>query len=181
MITLGPGVVEWQKQKLEHKRYQYPHLKPSSIVLDVGAFEGEFSKRIEEKYGCVPMQFDCMTGNAAWMHDGVLKIGGKGNTRSAFDADDSVEYPCVDFARVIREIVSPIALLKINIEGGEYGLISHLYMQDVLKQIEHIQVQFHVTDAFDYKLMYRILASQMSRTHQCDWRYEFCWESWSLK
>lgn len=180
-ITLGEGVIEWQKNNLEYKRYVYPELNPGSIVLDIGSFEGEFSKKIKEKYGCEPMQYDCKTGNAAWIHDGIIKIGGRGNTQSAFEFDEIIEYPCVDLARVITELEAPVALMKINIEGGEYGLLTHLYAKDVLKKIENIQVQFHCVDQFDYKLLYRILAAQMGRTHKLDWRYPFCWESWSLK
>ena len=42
-----------------------------------------------------------------------------------------------------RREINKIALIKINIEGGEYELLDRLIETNLIEKIEDIQVQFH--------------------------------------
>lgn len=182
-VSLGAGVVQWQAENLEHKRYEYPELNSESNVYDIGSYKREFSNEIEKRYHCKVKTFDAIDNNAAWLHDGNIILSGNGNTLSAFtnDVPFKKQYRCLDIARVIREDEKQIDLMKINIEGGEYGLLSHIYAQGLMNRINNIQVQFHVVTAFNYRLLYEILSRQMMITHVPVWRYAFCWESWRIR
>lgn len=41
----------WQVQNLEHLRYEYD-LKPDDVVIDLGAYRGEWANEIRARYGC---------------------------------------------------------------------------------------------------------------------------------
>lgn len=178
-VSLGPGVVQWQSENLEHKRYEYD-LNENSNVYDIGSYKREFANEIEKRYHCKVKTFDAIDNNAAWLHDGNIILSGNGNTMSAFTNNSTFkkQYKCVDIARVIREDEKQIDLMKINIEGGEYGLLSHIFAQGLMPRIDNIQVQFHAVTMFNYKLVYEVLSRQLRLTHHLQWRYEFCWESW---
>lgn len=179
-ITLGEGVVEWQAKNLEHMRYEY-ELKPDSVVYDVGSFEGEFSQKIFNLYGCTPVEFEATKNRAAWIFDGELEFGGDNNVRSAFTAAGAQKFGCVDLAKVIKVLDQDIDLLKINIEGGEYGLISHLIAEGAINRVKNLQVQFHLVSSFDSRFLYKIISRQLAESHEIAWRYAFCWESWKRK
>lgn len=70
-----------------------------------------------------------------------------------------------------------ISLMKVNIEGGEYQLLEKMLSSDLVKNIEYIQIQFHdfVPDAKERRDAIR---HSLSKTHVCEWCYEFVWESW---
>src|SRR4051812_20040668 len=38
--------------EMEDQRYHYPELTPDSVVMDLGGYEGAFTPRIHETYGC---------------------------------------------------------------------------------------------------------------------------------
>lgn len=181
-VTLGEGVVQWQAENLEHIRYEYDFLNRDSVVYDLGSYKREFADEIERRYGCEVQCFDAINDNAAWLHDGVMTFSGSQNTISAFvDTGFHRQYKCVDIARVVREQIGRIDLMKINIEGGEYGVLTHIFNAGLMGKIKELQVQFHCVSTFDYKLLYEVIRRQLSLTHVVRWRYPFCWESWSLR
>lgn len=178
-IRLGEGVIEWQAKNLEPKRYDYD-LKPGDIVLDIGAYKGEFGNRLKKLYpGIIVESFEATDNNAAWIKDGEIEIGGAGNTASAFNKYNAKKFKCVDIKKYIagREI----KLIKINIEGGEYALVTYMIAERLMFNVENLQVQFHELDTFDFKLLYATIDHNLKFTHEIDWRYPYCWESWKRK
>jgi hypothetical protein len=52
-ISLDPESLRtWQENALEHIRYEYD-LKPESIVVDLGAYRGEWANEMHKRYGCM--------------------------------------------------------------------------------------------------------------------------------
>jgi FkbM family methyltransferase len=70
-----------------------------------------------------------------------------------------------------------VAVMKINIEGGEYEVLPRLIESGLIGRIERVQVQFHAFVPRASRRMGAIL-HELGRTHEPVWRYPFVWESW---
>lgn len=113
---------------------------------------------------------------AAWLFDGKLRFGGAFYYTSAFE-DPVSEYECFDVAPWLEQF-NEIALLKINIEGGEYDLLTHIIDRGHISRIKHLQVQFHLIEGQRSEEHYDLVVDSLKDTHESEWRYPFCWESW---
>ena len=107
-------------------------------------------------------------------------IGGAGPTR----VERSLSTPTVVSAQVmaIDELeslgIDRVDLMAMNIEGGEYDLITALADSGWLDRVDRFLVQFHdvsPTSRMDRERCHALLAE----THACDWDYPFVWESWT--
>lgn len=185
----------WRRDFGEDKRYDYP-LDNNSVVVDIGAFNGEFTEKILRKFGCRAVVFEptdaIETRNAsrwysgegtaqvfkaaAWTYDGKLKMGGESFWVSSKERYNYQEVDCVDIATHFP--LQQVNLCKINIEGGEYELIMHMIASGLIAQILNLQVQFHLINGEDCEVMYEIIADALSKTHRISWRCPFVWESW---
>lgn len=184
----------WYFIDAERLRYEYP-LNEDSIVFDIGASVGNWASGIIKKYNPTIVMFEptdlidqfkktsnkqIIEKKAASYFDGPLFMGVKDGETSVYHESSRRSYPCVNLAEYIKARYNKIDLLKINIEGYEYRLISHLWNDVVLSNIDNIQVQFHLIDNDD-QLSYRAVARQLSETHDLQWRFPFVWESWKRK
>lgn len=178
MVSLGPGLKTWQDENLEHLRFEYD-LQASDYVVDVGSYWKQFADEIKKRYGCHVECFDAIDDRAAWLWDGKMKMGGQSYYTSLYDTESAQqEYTCVDIAKYLdREV----ALLKINIEGGEYELLNHIYDKCRFNNIRNMQIQFHQVDGMDWQTQYDAIAHLISYTHKLTWRVPFVWENWTRK
>lgn len=189
-VTLNENSLAiWQTQNLEHIRYEYD-LKADDAVIDVGAYKGEWATEIYIRHHCLvdviePTEYirDYKHGRiinkAAGTHNGKQSFGGRCYYSSIFEPGDH-EYECFDINPFL-ESYPEIALLKINVEGAEFDLLSHIIGAGLHKRIKNIQVQFHQLEGVPYKTWYAELSKQLSLTHNLTWHYPFCWESWQIK
>lgn len=189
-ITLNPDSLStWQDQKLEHLRYEYD-LNRESTVIDIGAYQGEWANEIHARYGCQvtvvepteyirAYQHGPIINKAAGTHNGKMSFGGRAYYTSTFDEGDH-EYECID----VNSIIEPypvIDLLKINIEGAEYDLLSHIIAAGLHVRIKNIQVQFHQLAGVPYEKWYKEIAEKLTKTHSLTWQYPYCWENYKIK
>lgn len=189
-ITLDPASLKtWQDNDLEHVRYEYD-ISPEDVVIDLGAYRGEWATEIHARYGCKvvavePTEYinDFKRGpiinKAAGTHNGKMSFGGRAYYTSIFENGDH-EYECIDINTVIEKYPE-IALLKVNIEGAEYDILSHVIGAGLHSRINNIQVQFHQIAGVPYGTWYNEIAKKLSETHSLTWRYPYCWENWQLK
>lgn len=189
-ITLHPDyLATWQDQRLERLRYEYD-LTPQSVVIDLGAYRGEWANEIHARYGCQvvvvePTEYirDYTHGpiinKAAGTHDGKMSFGGRAYYTSTFETGDH-EYECFNVNSLLVQY-SHIDLLKINIEGAEYDVLSHMIAAGLHQHIKNIQVQFHQISGVPYERWYKDITDKLSKTHHLTWHYPFCWENWQLK
>lgn len=189
----------WRADGMEVKRMQFDNLTPDSVVFDVGGFQGNWAADIHSRYGARVHIFephpvfadkirDRFQGNAAIIthsialgsQPGELNLSDDGDASSSFrDAKHSVKGQIESVAQFFREHDIPqIDLIKINIEGGEYDLLPALMAADIMPRIDILQVQFHLFTKDDIKRRDQIRAA-LSKTHSCDWNYDFVWEQWS--
>lgn len=189
-ITLNDQSLKiWQDRNLEYLRYDYP-LSENDLCIDLGAYEGTFSKEIYARYKCKciavePSEYirDFTDGEiinkAASTHNGKLQFGGRAYYASIFEPTDH-EYECFDVNSLIEKY-EEIGLLKVNIEGAEYDVLDHIIGAGLHKRIKNIQVQFHQIEGVPYEMWYKEIVKKLELTHDKQWGYEFVWESWKLK
>src|SRR6185295_9404334 len=158
MVTafdLDPVLNElWQQAGMERLRYDY-NIQSYDTILDIGAYQGEWSKRMVETFYCQAILFepvrvpalDDLRYNpkyeiveaAAWTSNGELKFGGNGYWTSAY-IDGEQWYRCVD---IRGYICYEIAVCKINAEGAEYGLLNFMIDSGLYVNVRNFQIQFH--------------------------------------
>jgi FkbM family methyltransferase len=189
-VTLNENsLAAWQHHDLERIRYDYD-LKPDSIVIDLGAYKGEWATEINRQYSCQvvvvePTEYinDFKHGpiinKAAGAHNGKMSFGGRAYYSSIFEHGDH-EYECFNVNALLEQYAT-IDLLKINIEGLEYDLLNHIIGAGLHTRIKNIQVQFHQIEGVPYERWHDEISKQLSLTHKLTWHYPFCWENWALK
>lgn len=189
------------REKGEARRLDYP-LGPESIVVDLGGYRGDFAWAINNRYGSVVHAFEPMPKFAAQAqarfadNDKVhIHCFGLGSKNGEFAlSDDGPASSFVDLGKAMRhqmceihEInstldalgIDHIDLLKINIEGGEYDVLTALIAGGRLPRIKHLQIQFHTVGDFEHDR--DAIRAELEKTHDERWCYRFVWESWSLK
>lgn len=185
----------------ETLRLDYP-LDETSVVFDVGGYLGDYADAVHKKYGCrvylfepVPAFYnECVkrfnnSPSITCLNYGLSSASGwfemsLNNNGSSFKINEvggtSQQAQVRSIIEVVAELgVEEINLIKINIEGGEFDLLSTMIDSGLIKHIKYIQVQFHnfVAGAVDARLRIR---GSLEKTHREMWNYEFVWESWRL-
>lgn len=184
----------------ENMRYCYD-LDRNSVVVDAGAYEGNFSRLIHQKYGCrihafepVPRFYDqCMERfrDIRWPEIKLYCYGlGDSNRRdtmevhgdsSKLSSSGAEHISIIDIPALLNLVgVETVDLLKLNIEGAEYELLESMLRLSLQHRFRNIQVQFHQTVP-SYETRYRDIASQLSATHCLTYCEPYCWENWQIK
>jgi len=142
-------------------------LTPQSIVLDLGANVGDFSREISSSFGCRCVAVEPAPANflkipatplitklpfAAGAQEGTGRlflaehIQGHSLFAAGHDeAGDALSVPIEILAYrslLAKAAVTRVDLLKIDIEGAEWGFIEEISDED-LRQIPQITVEFH--------------------------------------
>lgn len=181
-------------------RYRYS-IGPADVVIDVGGYKGDFAAAIREKFGCKVFVFEPHPGFAAALRvrfaadekvqvvacglagqDAVMSLSDEADASSTQTISGAaLEVPIRQAASVFAELgVGAVALMKVNIEGGEFDLLPHLVESGLINRIDNLQVQFHdfVPDAAKGRDMIR---HALLQTHDLEWDYPFVWESWARR
>ena len=179
-------LAEWQEKGLEYLRYEYD-LSPEDLVIDIGAYKGEWATQMCSRYGCqmivieptgsiIGFPYGEVINKAAGTHNGKETFGGAYYYTSQHEIG-STEYPCFDINELL-ETLPQISLVKINIEGAEYDLLNHIIDAGFHKRIRNLQVQFHQIEGEPYKDWHEKIQTKLSATHKLTWFYPFVWENW---
>ena len=174
-----------------------------SVVLDVGAFNGDWSQKIWDRYRPTIHGFEPAPSGYEAMakrFDGNEKVnayqfglGGRNSTASLalrgpgssiYDeagAFGTVDVRIRDVVEVLDELaLEHVDLMKINIEGGEYDLIDRLDETDWLPRVDQILVQFHEWHPRAYRRR-RQNRRALRQWHDEVWNYSWVWEYWRRK
>lgn len=181
-------------------RFTYP-LTPDSIVWDVGGYEGQWTSDLFSKYQPTIHIFEPVSSFASkitdrFMHnekiivhayglsdrDSILPIALTEDRSSIYITEGQTEAIHLrKTSTVFTELTTGrIALMKINIEGGEYALLEDLIDSGYINQVDNIQVQFHsfVPDA---STRMQTIQKNLAETHRQTYAYPFVWENWEKK
>jgi FkbM family methyltransferase len=177
-----------------------------SVVLDAGAYTGEWAQEIIDRYNPTVHAFEPDPRN--YKH---LAKRAQANSRlipHSFGLGDKSEHVRmslelmgssvfsdtsgkngVPWAEIeIRDIVDAwqslalgrVELMKINIEGAEFPLLERMIEANLLKNVDCFMIQFHEWHPGAYRRR-RAIRKAMNKTHRLVWDYHFIWEKWVLK
>lgn len=188
------------KRMEESDRYNYPDLKPDSIVIDGGGYEGNWAKQLWRKYRCRIFVFEPIhkfaneiaNGLEFQMTGGITVINRAlgsysrweafsvhGDSTGAFSKNGPFETVEVLAIGPIIESWPEVALLKLNVEGMEYEIIEALIAQDLMPRIANLQVQFHRLPGSDQLI--EEITQGLKQTHELVYHEPYCWEGWKRK
>jgi FkbM family methyltransferase len=172
-------------------------LTPDDTVWDVGGYEGQWASDIFAKYQPTIHVFEPVHSFAKSIkerfaknekvrvyqyglsdHDSTEMISLVGDRASTFVQDVQSEQATFRKASAVANELGVPTLIKLNIEGGEYPLLEDLIAADMIKDITHIQVQFHDFVPHAQTRMQKI-QEVLARTHTRTYHYPFVWESWT--
>ena len=192
----------WKKVKGDQTlRFDYD-LNDTSIVLDVGGFEGNYADDIHQRFGCKIFVFEPAPHYADICQkrfqnndqitvldyglsdkDETVLLSDDGDGSSAF-REKGGSAQSVDL-RAIKPVMANLSieqvdLMKINIEGGEYPLLQAMIDDGLLEKVRYLQVQFHdfVPHAQETRAAIR---QNLEKTHIEQWCFPFVWESWKRR
>lgn len=178
-------------------RVQYD-LTPNSVVFDLGGYQGEWTNKIQERYGCnihvfEPISFLFQNIKERFKDKKNIKVFNFGlsdknkdlqitlaNDGSSFYIDGSQKIDAkvmsiVDY--IEQNSITNVDLIKINIEGDEYPVLEVLIEQGLINIFSNIQVQFH-QNIPDSVIRRNNIRSKLSETHHLTYDYDFVWENW---
>ncbi|MGY6276300.1 FkbM family methyltransferase [Methylomonas sp. MgM2] len=185
----------------ETYRLQYDNIDQSSLVLDVGGYKGQWASDIYAMYQCkiyviepvqqfaeiIRKRFDrnsdiCVFTIALSNENRTDFISLDQNKSSLYKTSSScTKIQLVDVENFFTENkIESVAIMKINIEGGEYELLEQMIDLGLTKKVINFQIQFHdfISDA---KERLESIQERLSQTHLCTYKYPFVWENWRQK
>jgi len=182
-------------------RLEYP-LSEESIVFDVGGYKGEWSEAIQKRYKPYLFIFEPVpafySGVVAKFRDnpkarvfnfGLFdcncseRLSVNNDSSSLFRSDSGcfVDIKLVEIDGFLADQgIKHIDLIKINIEGAEYRLLTRMLERDIVERCRDIQVQFHSFYPNAIQLRSQIREA-LKRTHNLTFDYPFVWENWRLR
>ena len=190
----------------EALRYDYPDLHKDSVVVDAGAYQGNWSKVIHEKYGCIVLAFEpvkaffdtaCETCKAYRRinlfhcalggHFRYAEFGVQDDSSGAFAASETRERsPVMPLVPHLRQIYpGRFTLLKLNVEGMEFEIMEHILAEGAATMFDHYQIQWHSCAGADSEQRRAAILDKLSLTHHHAWGnppetfHDNTWEGWS--
>ena len=193
MRFIRPNKRKWEF--VNELRLEYD-LNEDSVVFDLGAYKGEFTQKISDKYRCRVCCYEPVTefynqlpilGKvSAWPFavsnkhgDGMIFVNkDSSSAHKRSNRQQTIRY--LTLSKAMRDNgVSHIDLIKINIEGDEYDLLDDMIEKCMLTKCTNIQVQFHRT-VKNYLDRYSKIRKALEQSHQLTFRIPFLWENWQL-
>ncbi len=193
----------WNLRKGDDKlSLNYP-LNENSVVFDVGAYEGVFTDKIYNFFKCYVFAFEPLESyhnllSKKFENDKKVKVYNFGlldedsfeklsnihGASSIFSRDEGELELSVEMRSfssfVLQNSLEKIDLLYVNIEGSEYRLLNEIIKNGHIKNIKHLQVQFH-NFVDGSKHMRQQIRKELKKTHKCIFNFPFIWERWDLK
>ncbi len=188
----------WEDGGDRRFRFSYP-LDRSSFVMDLGGYQGQWASDLYSRYRCRIAVFEPVGrfadaigerfeqnedievfrfGLGAVSKSETIYIRGAGSSTVRKRAE-AEEIRIVDVGQWFDDnSIASVALMKINIEGGEYDLLDRMIEAGLVESIENIQVQFHNFTVDATRRMGRIQEG-LGRTHTPTYQYRFVWENWA--
>lgn len=191
-------VISWNADSGDEVlRFDYS-LGRESVVLDLGAYRGDFAQEIFNRFGArlylfepVPEYVDLLRQRfqsnkyvtilpfAMGAKNGAIEFALAEDGTSAYKSGSRlVKAQVRGIRQVLNELdLKQIDLLKINIEGAEFEVLEELIDSGWISKIVNIQVQFHdfVPNALDRLERIR---EKLGRSHYPTYMYGFVWENW---
>ena len=144
----------------------YHHLNKDSVVMEIGAYHGAWTRTMSDKYGCKILAYEPVEGCHAICADSLgsyenvvlkdyglsdktedvtLYLNEDGSSMSK-KTDEITTIKVVDVVEELEEIGTKIDLIHLNIEGEEYNFLDRLIDSGKINDVRSLMVQFHYHD-----------------------------------
>ncbi len=187
----------------ERLRFDYD-IKDDGLILELGAYTGEDLDRFINNYDCKIIAFEpskslfqelqekYSSSKAEILNFGLYDTNSEYFLIEKNDGSfikEKVNEKSDKYEKVILKKLSDfitqrdldfISLINMNIEGSEYRVLKDLIESGSIKNINHLQIQFH-RNSFFYFINRYFLIKKLIKTHNLKWRYKYVWERWDLK
>jgi FkbM family methyltransferase len=180
----------------------YP-LNENSQVIELGGFQGLWTKRISKKFNCnvlviepirefydqMNYDFDqslknrqkIKTENAGIStEEKTLYFSVAGDaTSSHIQSNNPVSIKCFPLEYYMeKHKIDKVDLIQINIEGEEYPLMEKWIQSEILKKFKYLQIQYHRIGE-NYEIRHKNIQEGLKNLgFVLRWEYPFVWESW---
>lgn len=176
-------------------------LNQDSFAFVIGAFEGNYLEKLNNKYKCniyafepVPKYFEILKSKFYTFNNVKLFNYGLSdrdetvdffvdNESSSLFKDSNINIPVkmTTLENIVEnDEISVLDFIYMNIEGGEYKVLNSFIDSGLIKKIKYLQIQFHEIDA-NSKDLRKHLRKKLSKTHHCVYNFPFIWERWDSK
>jgi FkbM family methyltransferase len=176
-------------------------MKEDDLVIDGGGFEGIWTKEMLVRYGCKSIIFEPIPQffknlSKIFKNNKLVTVyqqglgGSNRSTEFCISADGSSEYISNSEKKSVVQIIdlsgflevaeiNNVAVLKLNIEGGEYEVLERLIENFDLPKIRCLLIQFHPTvDGWSERR--DKIRRGLESTHNLVWSFDMVWEKWIL-
>lgn len=178
----------------------YP-LDKNSVVFIIGAYEGDYLSKLNNKYECKIYAFEPIIEsfeilknkfqfyeNIKLYNFGLSDIteevyfSKSGESSSLYrEGSYKVNVLLKSFKDFLDESkIENIDLIYINIEGGEYRLLDSAIKNNLLLKVIHLQVQYHLINKSS-RLERKLINKKLRVTHKRQFNFPFIWERWDIK
>ena len=145
------------------RHYAFKTTEPAPVIIDAGGnvgmsalwFRREHPKAELTVYEADPALAAVLSRNlvaagitdvnvqhaAVWDHDGTVSFDNRGQDKGLVSADGAVSVRSVDLA---LHLPPRVDLLKLDIEGAEYGVIRRLSETGALARVRNFVAEFHI-------------------------------------
>jgi FkbM family methyltransferase len=192
------SLLRWRLLRLDRLLFEH-RLQRDELVYDVGGYRGDWAWGMLGRYSCEyhvfephPEAFRKLSERFAGHADVTLHefaLGGangcaslssaaEGSSIVSHRSDDSIQVRLVDICQHLSNQGRQVALMKLNIEGSEYGLLEKLLQSEMRHRVQSMLIQFHLQGP-DSLARYASIAASLAETHRLSWRYPFLWELWT--
>ncbi|MDZ7783050.1 MAG: FkbM family methyltransferase [Halioglobus sp.] len=202
-----PAFYDWLRAVNANDALLYEaQLDENSLVLDVGAYIGEWASEIAARYNPRILAFEPDPRNLRQLlplaennHRLTAYTYGLGDKTETLPMAlqflgstvyaDHVTEANQDWADVeIRDIhevwyslgLERVDLMKVNIEGAEFPLFERMIETELLDKVDCYLIQFHEWHPGAYGRRRRI-RRELAKSHRPEWDYHFIWEKWVRK
>lgn len=135
----------------------------------------EFAKVLEQKFSY--SKKIRIIPKAVARQDGSVQLFKNLDSTGLYAQGESITVESVSLSKYLLESDTPVDLLEMNIEGGEFDVLSGVIETGAIAFINSLLIQFHNLDDF-HELQRAQIRSSLRSTHREVFCYEWVWELW---
>jgi|SaaInlV_200m_DNA_2_1039689.scaffolds.fasta_scaffold12264_1 FkbM family methyltransferase len=175
-------------------------LNKSSIIFDLGGYKGQWTSDMFSRYACKIYTFEPVkrffldiekrfyrNDKIDCFNFGLSNVSEKksiflsGDASSLYGKGKKEIIKLQKFSEFIEDQkIKKIDLIKINIEGGEYELLDHIFQKNLQDKINNFQIQFH-RNVKNFKEKREKIQKELIKTHKLTYNFPYVWENWERK
>jgi FkbM family methyltransferase len=204
VVNRAPGPYgDWHRENGVEQFWRDLPATADDVTIDAGGHAGDWTAQMVCRYGSKVLTFEpireyCDQIRKRFGNNPRVKVfqaglaGDNGEATFALDGlstglfatretNRSERVKLVDVREVFAEHgLTNVAVMKMNIEGGEYELLERMVEADLLRRVGCFLIQFHAC-APDYATRHKRLQSELQKTHRLVFEYPHVWERWDRK